>query len=991
MAIAFLKYTQKIAKNFTFCFLIIRQLSLTGQNIEYRQFTSANGLLSDKVYNVFADSRGYIWINSEFGTLRYNGETFEKVFSNLPLDESFMFCFYERSDGKIWVSNSKANIFELRNDSAIKVSGFEKTSEDLRKNVAEIVQLVVDEHDNIFIGTKHYSYKFIKQAGGYQTENLISIVDRDSSRLALLQVDGEWVAVMNRTSADEFVGQRLRMQQYFYFQQTGKKVLVTDSAFRLNLRHFRSVNKKLFFTNGDGISVLDAGDSLKIYHLGSTVINFKIDAAKHIWACCINDGVFELDTNGRVIGHYLAGKTVNDVAIDFQNGVWASTSGYGIYRISKQTNKLLAKLNSNYSISFAKKVDGLIVLANTASELKIYKAGKLLNANSSYTLLPSACTLFDNNLIVAYPNKIVQYDAKSEFAVSKVVVAKCTKLLELSVPARDTIVGVWRRGVIKFAKDYAIKSLDFGRRINCSAIRNDTIWLGTENGLYFYPLRFYGTGKRFAIDVIADLVEPMQNKSMARLNNKYITALSFDHTGRMWVGVRSEGLFVKENGAFKKINSPQGEIINHITVENYTVVATNRGAFLMLKDVAGKAYAEWSKLFNGEVQSTIITKSDLYVLTGFGLSAVNISALVNNKNEMHFRISKIFADSTQLLQNAPINISAATRSIKFVFDRITYNTHLPVIIYELNGPVTQKGQVFGNSIVFSRLLPGEYELTAYPDILDRAAKTVNIKFVVFPMWYQTWWAILLFIALIASLIALAIVLIVKRHRRKLEAKNKQEQLLIEYKLIALKAQVNPHFISNCLTAIQNLIAKGESTAANAYVAKFGLLVRRILDYSSVSLITLSEELEVVKLYIQMEEVRFGRAFVFSVDFSSDIDASDVLVPSLLLNPIVENAIWHGLLPLPSNEIATIQIKISKASNLLEISIKDNGVGITEKKVVESARKSYGLEITEQRIKNINFLLQSTAGKVELKSKQTSGDTTRGVEVLIKLPLESKYE
>jgi hypothetical protein len=433
------------------------------------------------------------------------------------------------------------------------------------------------------------------------------------------------------------------------------------------------------------------------------------------------------------------------------------------------------------------------------------------------------------------------------------------------------------------------------------------------------------------------------------------------------------------------------EVINSIDITSkFIVLCTNRGAYLAKENQNSTIVSSWIKTDDREIQNSFNVNGKLYLLGSgsiIGVHEANNKAL---REQILFRSKGLKLDDSFLPPAKHYSIAHKHENLHFIFERITYSGNVPNLRFELKGKVLQSGSGKSNEIELSRLPVGSYSLAVYPEIVDGENKKIDISFVIEPEWHETWMARLSMIVIFILLLVGLVITLIKRNRKEIQKQNEQEQLLLEYKLIALKAQVNPHFISNCLTAIQNLIAKGENEKANLYVAKFGLLVRKILDYSSMSLITLEEELLVVRLYIQMEEVRFGKVFDFNVNVYNEIDLSDSLVPSLLLNPIIENAIWHGLLPLAKNEQAKLEISIGKENKTLKITILDNGVGISEKKQTDETRKSYGLEITQQRIKNINYLLQSEVGKVDIKNRYNQDGTLLGVEVLLCLPIENKY-
>src|SRR6478672_7538067 len=115
----------KIKGIFLFLFLFTLQSSFA-QKLEFENFTTKNGLLSDEVYKIYQDKQGYIWLFTNYGAMKYNGNKFEQVLKNLPFEESFMYSYYENSKGRKWVANSNGKVFEIVGDSAIQIPGIEK-------------------------------------------------------------------------------------------------------------------------------------------------------------------------------------------------------------------------------------------------------------------------------------------------------------------------------------------------------------------------------------------------------------------------------------------------------------------------------------------------------------------------------------------------------------------------------------------------------------------------------------------------------------------------------------------------------------------------------------------------------------------------------------------------------------------------------------------------------------------------------------------------
>ena len=189
--------------------------------------------------------------------------------------------------------------------------------------------------------------------------------------------------------------------------------------------------------------------------------------------------------------------------------------------------------------------------------------------------------------------------------------------------------------------------------------------------------------------------------------------------------------------------------------------------------------------------------------------------------------------------------------------------------------------------------------------------------------------------------------------QKHEAELRQQASELEMQ--ALRAQMSPHFIFNCLSSINRFILKNESEAASDYLTRFSRLIRLVLINSKQSLISLEDELEMLWLYIEMERLRFQNSFEFNITFKNEIDASSIYIPPLLLQPFAENAIWHGLMNKDGDKL----LEFSFATNESELicSITDNGVGRQKAQELKSKKdvtdKSMGLQITANRLAIFN--------------------------------------
>ncbi len=201
-------------------------------------------------------------------------------------------------------------------------------------------------------------------------------------------------------------------------------------------------------------------------------------------------------------------------------------------------------------------------------------------------------------------------------------------------------------------------------------------------------------------------------------------------------------------------------------------------------------------------------------------------------------------------------------------------------------------------------------------------------------------------------------LALKRKNEKLESKGKNAELqqhVSELEMQALRAQMNPHFIFNCLSSINRFILKNETEAASNYLTKFSRLIRTVLTNSKRSFISLEDELEMLCLYLDMEKLRFKDSFDYCIIFTNSIDAGNVFVPPMLLQPFAENAIWHGLMHKEGKGYLEIELNINK--KILTCVVTDNGIGRSKAAQLKSKtaekQKSMGLKITTERLAFLN--------------------------------------
>ena len=230
----------------------------------------------------------------------------------------------------------------------------------------------------------------------------------------------------------------------------------------------------------------------------------------------------------------------------------------------------------------------------------------------------------------------------------------------------------------------------------------------------------------------------------------------------------------------------------------------------------------------------------------------------------------------------------------------------------------------------------------------------------------------------------------KRKNENLQSERAHAELrqkATELEMQALRAQMNPHFIFNCLSSINRFILINKTEEASDYLTKFSRLIRMALHNSEKSFITLENEIEVLRLYLDLEKLRFKNSFNYSITFTDTIELSSVFIPPMLIQPFVENAIWHGLQG-KNDGNGKISIDMRIKDNILQCAICDNGIGRSAsviKKEKDVTKKSLGINLTQRRLQLIDPLKQNEPG-IEFQDISIDTSLNTGTCVYIKIPV-----
>ena len=511
--------------------------------------------------------------------------------------------------------------------------------------------------------------------------------------------------------------------------------------------------------------------------------------------------------------------------------------------------------------------------------------------------------------------------------------------------------------------NFLVKEIDISRHTKnqpnkCFVSKDGTLWLGTQDGLMTlddkmqlkesWNLDLSITSmcelenSRFLVGSENGLfnLEFRDDSAVVTLNEilPYRTQIFFiidDKVGKYWIGSRN-GLFrydplTKIRERFDYADNVQG---NSFAVDP---VFTRKG-MLVIGGINGINYFYPEK---------IKAKKDNLIVT-----ILNVS--VNQDDTSYYQLHNL--SSLRNFQN----------SLEFEFVAPYYgNPQNLQYRYRLLGLSNEwKDNGNNNKVRFTKLHPDSYEFQVEASINGANWYAAQpISFMIVPPFWQTWWFITFGTMICAAFVALFLRNRIRNVRTKEQVKREYEKRIAEVEMHALRAQMNPHFMFNSLNSINNFILKNDPDNASGYLTKFSRLMRLILDNSRSEWVKLENELKALELYIELEVVRFDNVFDFEINVAPDIDMTTTSIPPMIIQPYVENAIWHGLLhrDQPGGKLC---VSIWRKDDHLNITIEDNGVGREEAKRLKSKsatkHKSHGMKITAERIDIVNRIYNVNA-------------------------------
>ncbi|MES2519744.1 MAG: histidine kinase, partial [Bacteroidota bacterium] len=433
---------------------------------------------------------------------------------------------------------------------------------------------------------------------------------------------------------------------------------------------------------------------------------------------------------------------------------------------------------------------------------------------------------------------------------------------------------------------------------------------------------------------------------------------------------------------------------------NRLFVSTNEGIFVLTIASNGNDFTykiQRISLAQGlptlEVNCTVVRDGELFVGTSKGLATLPIETINNTPKEKNnipliIKNIKINRQDTTLYSLYNLNYRQNNLDIEFVAlsfksdKNIRYNYKM---LSSNDNSDTTWHPVQDLHKEFSLLSPGRYEFSLQAfDIDGTPSKPLKpIVFIINPPFWETLWFKTLIGLFASSLIILYFLIRTKNIKKKEEEKTETNKRFAELELQALQAQMNPHFVFNALSAIQNFILNNDTNEATDYLSRFSKLMRLFLESSRNKYISLHDEKMLLEYYIQLEQLRFKDKFTSTITLEDGVGL-DTEIPSLLLQPFVENAINHGLVYKNNNE-GYLNINFKREENKLICTVEDNGIGRVMAADIKSKSlkpyKSRGTEITEERLRSLE-LIENTKIEINILDKIDENKIPTGTKVII---------
>lgn len=960
--------------------LIFLPALLQGQHPVVRNYSVEDGLPSSEVYHVIQDRHGYIWFSTDNGVSRFNGYEFENFDVQDGLPDNTILEMYEDYKGRIWFVSLSNKLSYFWNDSIYHY----KYLKELRDNLLDIdlprkLGFYIDTNEVVYYSPQSTKALKIDALGN------VRYFDQDEDELVFMLKelgDGKVLWSNLRKDSDP------RQDSFRLIQELKSK----DFAFEEVAYIYRSVamhhNGIVYFSLKDRLYKVKEGEiySVKL----DTEPHWISHDGKNLWLGTPNGAYQVITKTFEIKNRFLKHCSVTSVFKDREGSFWFSTLKNGIYYMpNMQIKNLQSILPSKRIYRLAASKNKILMGYDTAAFSVISRSMKVkhyflpdrsfsrimdmeYSKQRNIFLLGSANRVysFDENIISDYTRTVLfDFNCKEIEPVDTGVFLGSGYGLFFWEPENEENSNT--KSIIKLLKKRTLALLS----------DNGVLWVGSIDGLY-----------KLSNNRITYLGEEDE-----RLRNR-IDDIDVLDPNTLVLATKGAGLLIydKKSNDIKEITKHNTKLpsnsIESIIIRNSSELwgASNQGAFkLTIKDKIKEKYnitvfSSYNGLPTREVNDLLLCDSTMYFATNKGLSYIVRKQLSGNSIPPFVYLKSLTINGHKERLSDKRKLEADENTLTFEYIGLSYrkagNLNYKFRMLGLDSTWISTKQRIQR---FTTLDPGRYSFEVLAQNEDGvwSSEPAVYSFRIKKPFYQQWWFLLLaFMLFFASFW-----IIYKRRINALRKRNILLQSINSYKQRILSQQMNPHFIFNTLNSIQYYLLDEDINASLHYLSQFAKLMRQVLDNSQRDKVTIEEELDALRLYLELESLRFEENLEYKITVDKKINTFEWKILPLLLQPYVENSIKHGLLHKKGKGVISIELNL--VGEKIQCIIEDNGVGraytMNKSQNGRAHHVSWGAKISSDRIALLNSLYGDDIKVIytDLKDENGRPSGTR-VEILI---------
>jgi len=960
--------------------------SIKAQEAVLKNFSAKNGLPSNEVYYLHADKKGYIWICTDGGLVKYNGNSFKTFSSANGMPDNTIFEVKEDRRGRIWYRSFSGKVGYIFNDSVFTIAANKKIEGFIKDGI--VSSFAIDENDNLFIGKRNSEkISFCKIASPYLSSDVEEIWINPGTAKGT-----DIIAI----GPEDFVFSDSRGRGSIYYINLfdhNHQAIFSDSIKisenYLFTRVYRTKNT-LYILLNKILKIIDVDKgSAVIKKFNDQLITAVTMDKNNILVGPKETGVlyFREANDSIPFRHLLKGLTFTYAVKDYQQGYWFSTLEAGIFYMPAQSINYLTvpDKTGGYITQSAVLNESMLALGKNNGQI----VGVTENKNGSLSVAP---IYEDKNKLTGTSHHILSLNNKQVILSGSQGNVLCDiysgnvkpVFLKNNFPVPSKKITFYKDSILILGlRDIYAVSKNNPHVLNKSFESNDRLtsleWDSVNNKIYAGGLRglynFYFQKKVSEKDRLLN----------CRIED--IKAVG----GVIYIATNSEGLIIKTGNKYDTITEKMGLISNickSLTIDNNIIwVSTFKGISKLTYGAGGVIdihnYPLGTFVDATSVSRIRVLKDKAWFFSGQKLYSFNTKI---NQSDSRFYITSVFVNGHPLQVKPLIGLDHLQSNITVNYNALFFDCNTDIIYrYKISKENSMWNYTNEAKINFSNMAAGEYEFVIEAKSLKgkwiRADKT--IQFIIDkPFWQKLW-----FIFLVASVLGVMIAFILRvRYLEILKKELAKNELRINmYKLEtkAVKAQMNPHFIFNSLNSIMQFVLSKDTDNAYRYLVKFSKLVRKLLESNTSESIKLEEEIDILSRYMEIEALRFEEAFVYGIEVDSKLNLKTIEIPHMLIQPFVENAIWHGLLHKKGDKKVTITFNYLDEKRLNCI-VEDNGVGREAKKQNDDTgieKKSLAIDFIKQHL-----LLISKTKNIDCGFEITDKPDSSGTKITITIPV-----